>query len=115
MKLIRALIIILTIAWIGDVLNKVVHIPIPGSVLGMVLLLIFLLLGNIRLPQIEAVSNFLLSHLAILFIPSGVGLMVVFSRLQGVWILLLALTVTMTLVVMSVTALVVQWLGGKHE
>ncbi len=115
MKLIRALIIILAIAWLGEILNKTFHIPIPGSVLGMMLMLLFLLSGVIKLPQIQEVSDFLLSHLAILFIPSGVGIMVVFYKLQGVWLILLSLTIVMTLVVMSVTALVVQWLGGKNE
>lgn len=115
MKIIRALIIILAIAWLGEVLNKALQIPISGSVLGMILLLLCLLLGVIKLPQIQDVSDFLLNHLAILFIPSGVGLMVVFSKLQGSWLILLTLTIAMTLVVMSVTAFVVQWLGGKNE
>lgn len=115
MKIIRAFIIILAIAWLGEILNKGLHIPIPGSVLGMIVLLLCLLLGIIKLSQIQEVSDFLLSHLAILFIPSGVGLMAVFYKLQGVWLILLSITIVMTLVVMSVTALMVQWLGGKNE
>ncbi|MBN2109575.1 MAG: CidA/LrgA family protein [Methanosarcinaceae archaeon] len=55
------------------------ELPIPGNVLGMVLLLFLLLSGMIRMSMIEDVSNFMLKHLFFFFIPAAVGLITCFS------------------------------------
>lgn len=110
MKLVRELLIILGFVVIGDFLYKVVHIPIPGNILGMMLLLIGLVSGKIKLKHIETVSQFLLSHLALFFIPTSVGLLAVTGILQDSWYKLLIISVVSTLIFMITTAYVVIFL-----
>jgi holin-like protein len=102
--------LLLLIVFIGEILNRVFKIPIPGNILGMILLLIALLTGIIKLHQIEEISKFLLDHLSFLFIPAGVGLLSVTGALKDSWYFLLLIAIITTILVMAVTALVVQFL-----
>ncbi|HZW82203.1 MAG TPA: CidA/LrgA family protein [Candidatus Deferrimicrobium sp.] len=54
---------------------KLFHLPIPGNVLGMILLFILLLTGVIPVKLLAEGADLLLKHLAFFFIPVAVGLM----------------------------------------
>ena len=56
-------------------LFAVIGEPIPGSIIGLFLLLIALQLKWIRLRHIHAVAEFLIANMTILFLPAGVGIM----------------------------------------
>jgi holin-like protein len=109
MKLIRQITIILLFIFLGEVLNKLVGIPIPGNILGMILLLLCLLMGFVKLQQIDEVSKFLLDHMAVLFVPAGVGLISVTGLVKDTWWILLLIAISTTFLVMSVTGLVVKF------
>ncbi|OGO79250.1 MAG: murein hydrolase transporter LrgA [Clostridiales bacterium GWB2_37_7] len=109
MKLLRQITIILSFAFLGEILNKLVGIPIPGNILGMFLLLLSLLTGIVKLQQIEETSRFLLDHMAVLFVPAGVGLISVIGIIKDTWWILLLIAVSTTFLVMSVTGLVVKY------
>ncbi len=113
MKLLRQFLIILTICVIGEVLNKVFHIPLPGSIIGMILLFIFLVTGIIKLEMIEEISKFLLDHLAFFFIPSGVGLLAYFGILKSNFIPIIVICVVTTIAVMLVTGATVQFIKRR--
>ena len=108
MKILRQMAILLLLIVVGDVLNKVIGIPIPGNILGMILLLAALLTGIIKLHQIEEISKFLLDHLSFFFVPAGVGLLSVTGILRDSWYLLLLISIFTTILVLSTTALVVR-------
>jgi holin-like protein len=50
-------------------------LPIPGNVVGMVLLYALLALGFVKVSWFEAAGSFLIRHLAFFFVPITVGLM----------------------------------------
>ena len=58
----------------GEALSRGLSLPLPGPVLGMMLMLAGLRLAVVRGPVGEC-AGFLLSHLSLLFIPVGVGVM----------------------------------------
>jgi holin-like protein len=60
---------------LGYFLVKHLHLPVPGNVVGMVLLFILLLTGVVKLDWVEHASSLLIKHLAFFFIPIAVGLM----------------------------------------
>jgi len=113
MKFVRQSILLLAISITGELLNKVLHIPLPGSVLGLLLLLLLLLSGIIRAKHLEELSNFLLNHLAIFFIPAGVGLITVAGVLKSFWVALLLISIISSILVMTVTAIIVQYVRRK--
>jgi holin-like protein len=56
----------------------VVHklaLPIPGNLVGLVLLYALLAFGIVKLSWFEAAASFLIRHLAFFFVPVTVGLM----------------------------------------
>ena len=108
MKLLRQFLIILIICFIGEVLSKVAHIPLPGSIIGMILLFICLLLGIIKLEMLEEISKFLLDHLAFFFIPAGVGLLAYVGILKENLVPILVICFLTTFLVMIVTGWTVQ-------
>ncbi|MBB6452461.1 holin-like protein [Salirhabdus euzebyi] len=60
----------------GYITVKFFHIPLPGSVVGMILLFMFLMIGLIKIEWIEKLSTFQLKHLTFLFIPPIVSLFI---------------------------------------
>ena len=75
--------IVFGVCLLGELLSKV--IPIPTSVLSMVLLFVLLLLKWIKPRHIEHFGNFLLKNMAFFFIPAGVAIMepVSYTHLRG--------------------------------
>lgn len=115
MKIIRQTVLLLLFVFMGEILNKVFKVPVPGNILGMILLLCALLTGVIKLKQIEEISKFLLEHLSVLFIPAGVGLLSVVGILKGSLVFLILISIVVTILVMITTGIVVRlcrrWIG----
>ena len=60
---------------LSDFLVALTGLPIPASVLGIIILFGLLCLGVIKLEQVEGMADFLLKHLVFFFIPIVAGLM----------------------------------------
>jgi len=88
----------------GEVVVRLLGLPVPGPVAGMLLLFTALAIRG-RVPeQVAAIANGLLAHLALLFVPAGVGIIAHTGRLEGVWPVLLAVLIISTLMAAAVTA-----------
>jgi len=110
MKYLRQLMVILIPYIIGVILQLALNLPIPGSVIGLILLFIGLQIGLIKIEMIEELCEFLLSNMSFFFIPAGVGLMTAFGVLKGKWIPFIIIVVFSTCLVWIVTAFVVKLL-----
>ncbi|MGL4740748.1 MAG: CidA/LrgA family protein [Sarcina sp.] len=108
MKLLREMLIILSIYFVGEFLSKGLHLPLPGNILGMLILLLLLCLKVVKVEHVDNVSTFLLDHLAFLFIPAGVAVLNAMNVLEGNITKLLIIVITSTIVIMAVTGLIVQ-------
>lgn len=113
MKLFREAIIIFGIYLVGELLSGTLGLPIPGNILGMIILFILLCTKVIKLEQIENISKFLLDHLAFFFIPAGVGLMSSFGIIKDTWLKLILVCVVTTIIVIASTGLIVQFISRK--
>jgi holin-like protein len=111
--MIRGLAILLVFQLAGEVLTALLALPIPGPVVGMVLLLLAL---ELRLPQgegLRAASGGLLANLSLLFVPAGVGVIQYLPRLAAEWPALGAALLVSTLATLAVTGLVAARLMGR--
>ncbi len=117
MKYLRQLMIILATYFAGQILQTLFHLPIPGAVIGLILLFLALQAGVIKVEMIEDVCEFLLSNMSFLFIPAGVGLMTSFEILKGKWLAFGVILVISTLLVWIVAAYIVKFFrkGNLHE
>jgi len=74
---------------VGNLFVGWTHLPIPGNVVGMVLLFILLMTGIVKLHWVDAGGSWLLKHLSFFFIPISVGLMTLGSTFIHSGIILL--------------------------
>lgn len=103
-----ALTVLLLFQLIGEVLVQFAGLPIPGPVIGLLLLFLSLYVrGSLAVP-LRDTANGILQHLSLLFVPAGVGVMVHFSRVSGEWLPILAATIISTALAIGVSALVMQ-------
>ena len=109
--MIRGFAVLLSFQLLGELVVRTGHWPVPGNVLGMALLLIALLLGMVQVEWVTEAAELLLTHMALLFVPVGVGVMLYFDLLAREWLPIVAATVLSTFVVIAVTGFVTQGLA----
>lgn len=115
MKLFREVIIIFGIYFLGEACSQLLHIPLPGSLIGMLLLLCALGFRIIKLEQIATISDFLLGHLPFFFIPAGVALLAVFPQIAHNWYLIVLLCVVTTCVTMGLSGYSIQKMMDRKK
>ncbi|MEM7066302.1 MAG: CidA/LrgA family protein [Cyanobacteria bacterium P01_B01_bin.77] len=93
---------------VGEVSVLMLPIPVPGPVVGMVLLFLTLLVRGRSTAALDTAGTALLSHLSLLFVPAGVGLMVHFERIAQEWLAIGAALVLSTGVAIATTAVTMQ-------
>jgi holin-like protein len=98
----------------GEVIARLTHLPVPGPVIGMLLLFVGLVIRRGVPEQLEKTGTTLLSHLSLLFIPAGVGVMVHLKLIAGEWLPITAALVGSTALTIAVTGLAMQWLSGRR-
>lgn len=103
--MITGLITLLACQLVGEFIVKALSLPIPGPVIGLILLFIIL---RIRRPAadsgINRAGDGLLRHLQLLFIPAGVGVVAYLSTLTDQWLPVLAGLVLSWVLVIALTA-----------
>lgn len=107
--MIRGLAILLIFQSIGEIGARYLHGFLPGPVIGMILLLLFLVLRKNIASSISIAADGLLAHLAIFFIPAAVGVMLYVSELRtagAAWFFAILLS---TVLAITVTALILKW------
>ncbi len=102
--MLEALTALLVFQLIGETLSYAFGLPIPGPVIGMALLLVTLAWRRDLLARIRPTATTLLSHLSLLFVPAGVGVMVHFARLSDEGVAIVAAVVVSTLLAIVATA-----------
>ncbi len=99
--MIKGFAIIFVLLFIGDAISNLLNIPIPGNVIGMVLMTIVLKYKIISLKDVKPVSDVLVKNLAFLFIPPGVGVMVYFNLIKSEFVPIITAWLFSTLLVLT--------------
>ena len=115
MKYLKQFGIILLITCIGEILKYVLPLPIPGSIYGLVLMLILLVSGIIRLDDVRETALFLIEIMPVMFIPAAVALMDSWSALQPILIPALVTIIVCNIVVMVVTGKTAEFIIKKDR
>jgi holin-like protein len=95
----------------GELLSRGLGLPFPGPVVGMALLLPALYWVRVREPVVVC-AEFLLSHLSLLFVPVGVGVMTHLSLVSQYGLRLGLVIVLSTWLGLATTALVLRAMGA---
>lgn len=112
--MIGALTQLLIFQLIGEVIARGLDLPVPGPVLGMLLLFIMLAMRKGPDKELQTTSQNLLQHLSLLFVPAGTGVIVHLHRIADEWLPLLLSLFISTAVTLIVTALAMQFLARRQ-
>ena len=114
MDALRGLALLLLCQSAGEAAAQGLRLPLPGPVLGMLLLLALVSWPALR-PPVAAASDGLLTHLSLLFVPVGVGVITHLDVIGQYGGRIVGVLVLSTLVGMAVTAWVLRSLLPKVE
>ena len=118
--MIGALTVLLTFHLVGEIAIRWSGVPVPGPVIGMLLLFLALHWRKSLPAPLRTTAETLLSHLSLLFIPAGVGIVRYGALLAEEWLAVTVALVLSTLITVAVTALVMQTVirwrrGAPHD
>ncbi|WP_448383315.1 CidA/LrgA family protein [Desulfosoma sp.] len=109
--LIRSLCIIFFFLALGDGVSFALSLPVPGNVIGMMLLTFSLCRGWVDLKSVKPAADLLVQNMAFFFVPPGVGLLLYLDLLSREWVPLVVAYLVSTLAVL----VVVGWVTQKME
>lgn len=92
----------------GEFTAGFLPVPIPSSVIGMVVLFLLLYFKVLKPKHIQEKSDFLLSNMAFFFIPAGVGIIEQYDTIKDKVFPLLIICMVTTFITFGVTALTVK-------
>lgn len=102
MKFFQEFFIILFFSVLGEGTRVLFHLPIPGSILGILFLFLAFEMRLVKPEYLGGTGDFLLNNLTILFVPAGVGLLAYFGDIATIWPILLGAVVICSIVTMVV-------------
>ncbi len=108
--MLKELIIIFAVNYAGIIISSIFKLPIPGTIIGMILLFLLLQSKLLKLEKIERAASLLLLNITIFFLPPGVRIMDHIHLLHGDFIKAIVLIVCTTFITMAVTGTIVQWM-----
>lgn len=100
---------------IGEVFARWFSLPVPGPVIGMLMLFAVLVLRGSVDNELASTSQNLLQHLSLLFVPAGTGVMLHLHRVADEWLALLLSLLVSTIATLVVTALVMKLCLGNSS
>lgn len=87
---------------LGELIVWLTAVPVPSSIIGMLLLFLSLSLNVVKLSDVEKASDMLVNNLGFFFIPAGIGVMKYFNLITGQWLpIVVALVASTFLIILS--------------
>ena len=117
--MVHAFALLLVFQMVGEAAVQGLGLPVPGPLLGMLLLFAGLLLRRGLPNGLLDAANALLRHMMLLFIPAVTGVMMYFDRIAREWLPFMASCLLGAALTMGVTALTLRWMlsvtGTPHD
>lgn len=108
--MIRSLTILVLLQLSGEVMARLLHLPLPGGLIGMLLLLAGLLFRGRVSPDLQSTSDALLQNLMLLFIPFIAGILAQLEHVRAQWLPFVASCVLGAVLSLIATAWTFQWM-----
>lgn len=108
LKMFIAFLYIFLFLGLGELISHLLDSPVPGNILGMLLIFIALKLKLIKLETVKPASDKLIQYLMLFFVPFAVGLLSYFDFIKSYWIILSVAAGVSTLITLYVTAIIQQ-------
>ena len=113
--MLREFMLIFTINYVGILLSKILHLPLPGTILSLLLLFLMLQFKVLKLEKIENAGNFLLLNMTIFFMPPTVKIIDSYELLEKDLFKIIVIIIVSTFLTMGITGKVVQLMIDLKE
>ena len=118
MNFIRQFSIILSVSLFGELAHKIIPLPVPASIYGLILMLLLLFSGAVRICHVEKASSFLLEIMPVIFVPAAAGIIDAWQVLKpvlGASVIIITLATLTVMIISGVTAQNIIRLTEKRE
>ena len=88
MKIFKQLLLIMAFTLVGTFISYLlglIHFPFPGSLIGMILLFVFLLFGLVKVDSIHDVGQFFIDNMGIFFVPASIAILKQVELISTIW------------------------------
>ena len=100
--------LILGVSFLGEVLNRVIPLPIPASIYGLVLMFVLLATRIVPLEAVRGTGKFLIEIMPVMFIPPSVSFIANLDVVRSMLTPLLLAGIATTFIVLAASGLVTQ-------
>lgn len=114
-SIILQLTIIVTILALAYGMEIGLGLPIPASIIGMILLLILLLTKIIKISQVDKISELLQKDITLFLLPLSIGIIESIDLFEGKFLITILIVVISTVISIFTTALIMKWILNKKE
>ena len=117
----KQILLVVVFALIGNLLSyllSLIHFPFPGSLIGLILLFIFLLTGFIKTDDIHEVGQYFIDNMGIFFVPGAILILNNLQILSEIWWKLVIIIIVAFVISFTATYWAVRltlYLQGKHQ
>ncbi len=115
MKYLSQFLILLGFTLAGEALQRIVPLPIPASVYGIVLLFLALCCRLVRVDQVKEAGGFLTSLLPVLFVGPAVGILENWSLIRSALLPIALLVLASTVLTFGISGRITQAMRKKEE
>ncbi|AHF81305.1 CidA/LrgA family protein [Thermococcus paralvinellae] len=106
----KGLAIIFGFLFLGEALVRMLGLPIPGNVVGMILLTLALVFNVVKLEDVEKEAELLVRNMSVMFIPPGVGIVLYWGLIKSQAMPIFVALIVSFFVTMVLTAKFVEFL-----
>ena len=115
MKHIKQLLIILAFTLAGEVLARVIPLPVPAAIYGFVLLFLALCTGALKKEHIDETAKLLIGSMGLFFVAPAVNILAYLDLIKPALVPICVIVLSSTFVVFIVAGLVTQALRRKGD
>jgi len=108
MRYIKQFAIIVIISFLGEILNRVIPAPIPGSIYGLLLMFLALRFKLIKVSHVKETSSFLIEVMPIMFVTPSVSIILAVDSIKAYWWQICIISIVTTVAVFGITGIVTQ-------
>ena len=100
----KGLAIIFGFLFLGEIVVRGLNLPIPGNVVGMVLLTLALIFNVVKIEDVEKEAELFVKNMSIMFIPPGVGIVLCWGLIKSQAVSIFVALVVSFLATITLTA-----------
>ena len=115
MKHLFSLMMFFGVAVLGDFISNITKIPVPGNILGMIILFLLLCFKIVKLEDVKETGKFLLDNMLLFILPSAVGIISTYYLVADKIVLYVLMNIITTVLVFIATAYTAQGLVRIRE